>query len=156
MRPKEVKNLVDRAFALHRDIAAKNEELRKCKTLLVLEAQLNSEHLEENESGGSRWMAHGTDGAKARVNFPAPGIIAEFEAGSDKAESISALAGDKFRRLFKSLTIFQPVSEFRERVEVLLSRRSAQELIRLCEVEITPRVSFELAKEVKHQASADA
>ena len=156
MKPKELKNLVDKAFALHREIAAKSEELRKCKTLLVLEAQINPQYLEETENGGSRWIARGNTGALARINFPAPGIVSEVAAGSKKAEAISGIAGEKFRRLFKSVTAFQPVGEFRERVEDLLPHQAAEKLIRLCEVEITPRVSFELAKQAKDQDAAES
>jgi hypothetical protein len=147
---------VDKAFALHREIAAKSEELRKCKSLLVLEAEINHQQLEQTETGGSRWIAHGNAGVLARINFPAPGIIAEIGSGSKEAELAMEIAGARFKRLFKAVVIFQPVSAFRERAGDMLTRQAAEKLIGLCEVQISPRVSFELAKQEEQQAGARA
>jgi hypothetical protein len=137
---------VDTAVALHREIGGKAEQLKRIKLRLIEEARRHPETLALTETGGSRWTADGTDGCIARVNFPAPGIIAGIEAGADSLQKIEAIAGDKFRRLFTIAKIFQPVRNFRSRAADLLPAPRALELISLCENQIAPRVSFEVAE----------
>jgi hypothetical protein len=146
MKEKELKKLVDTAVALHREIGAKTEQLKRYKLRLVEEARLHPEALTLTESGGARWTAEGTDGCIARVNFPAPGIVAGIGSEAEAFEKIQASAGDKFRRLFMAVKIFQPVQNFREHVAALLPAPKAQELISLCENQVAPRVSFEVSQ----------
>jgi hypothetical protein len=133
MKEKELKKLVDTAVALHREIGGKTEQLKRLKLRLVEEARRHPEALSMTESGGTRWNAEGTDGCIARVNFPAPGIVTGIESGTEAKENIVAAAGDKFRRLFTSVRVYQPVPNFRARAASLLPAPKAQELIGLCE-----------------------
>jgi len=150
MKAKEIKNLVDNAVALHREIAAKSEQLKRLKAHLVQQARLNPESLVPTESGGTRWTAEGGDGCVARVSFPAAGIVAEIEPDDAPTKMMQAIAGDKFRRLFKAVRIFQPVEDFRSKVGAILPAQKAQALLELCETESAPRVSFEAAKPVEN------
>ena len=146
MKEKELKKLVDNAVDLHREIGAKTEQLKRLKLRLVEEARVHPETLAVTESGGTRWTAEGTDGCIARVNFPAPGIVAEIESDTEALEKIEAAAGAKFRRLFTSVRVFQPVRDFRKRAAALLPAPKAKELIGLCENQVAPRVSFEVSQ----------
>lgn len=146
MKEKEIKKLVDEAVTLHREIADKSEQFKNLKRRLVQQARLHPETLVPTESGGTRWTAEGSDGCIARVSFPTPGLIADIEEHSDKLPEIQTLAGDKFRRLFSAVKVFQPVEHFRTKAAALLPASTAQSLIGLCENEIAPRVSFEAAK----------
>jgi hypothetical protein len=146
MKEKELKKLVDNALALHRQMADKSEQLKCLKAHLVEQARLNPESLVLTESGGKRWTAKGSDGAIARVSFPAPGIVSEIDPESEKGRRVLALAGDDSRRLFNTVWILQPVKHFRENVAALFSKRKGDTLLGLCENEIAPRVSFEVAQ----------
>jgi hypothetical protein len=146
MKPKEIQKLVDDAVALHREIAEKSEAFKNLKARLVQQARLQPESLVPTETGGKRWTAEGSDGCVARVNFPAPGLVSELEEDSEKMPEIRALAGDSFRRLFGIVKLFQPVEHFRAKASVLLPVPKAEALIKLCENDISPRVSFETAK----------
>jgi hypothetical protein len=148
MKESEITKLVDTAVALHREIAEKSEQFKSIKARLVQLARLRPEALVPTESGGTRWTAEGRDGCIARVNFPAPGLIAEIEEDSDKLPEIRAVAGVNFRRLFSAVKVFQPVKHFRVKAATLLSASKAESLIALCENEIAPRVSFEAANHV--------
>jgi hypothetical protein len=154
MKTKELKTLVDNAVVLHRQIAAKSEQLKQIKASLVQQARLHPKSLVPTESGGKRWTVQGSDGCIARVSFPAAALLAEIEAESGATKQIQAIVGDDFRKLFTPVKIYRPVEQFRARAEALLSSEEAQTLLTLCENESAPRVSFETAKPAKDAAAA--
>lgn len=153
MNEKELKKLVDSAVLLHREISTKTEQLKALKADLIEQARLNPEALVSTQGGGKRWTAKGNDGCIARVNFPAPSLVSEIEAETDFAKKLQAIAGEKFRRLFNSVRIFQPTEDFRTQAAALLPASKAETLVQLCENESSPRVSFETAKSTQ-QAEA--
>jgi hypothetical protein len=153
MKEKEIRIMVDDAVALHREIATKTEQLKQIKASLVEQARLNPDSVISTKSGGRRWTAEGSDGCVARVNFPAAALISEIEAESTIEKHIQSVAGDNFRKLFKPVKLYQPVDGFRDRVAALLSAAKAQALLKLCENESAPRVSFETAKQVESAAA---
>jgi hypothetical protein len=98
------------------------------------------------DGGGSRWTASGTDGCIARVNFPAPALLSHIATEDETFDKIIALAGESLDDLFESRHYLKPVTDFREEVADALPRGSAAQLIELCQVECSPRVSFETAE----------
>ena len=146
--------MVDDAVALHREIATKSEQLKALKANLVQQARLNPEALVATESGGKRWSATGSDGCIARVSFPAAALISEIESDGEVTKQIQAIVGNHFRRLFTTVKFYQLIDDFRAQVGALLPKRKAEALLKLCEAESAPRVSFETAKRVEPDATA--
>jgi hypothetical protein len=96
--------------------------------------------------GGSRRTACGTDGCIARVNFPAPALLSHIDTEDETFDKILALAGESLDGLFDSVHYLKPIADFRDEVAAALPRRAATQLIELCQVECSPRVSFETAE----------
>ena len=153
MKEKEIRIMVDDAVALHREIATKSEQLKLIKASLVEQARLNPDSIISTRSGGKRWTAEGSDGCVARVNFPAPALVSEIEADSTIEKQIQSVVGDNFRKLFKAVKLYQPIDGFRDRAGALLSTAKAKALLKLCENESAPRVSFETTKQVEDAAA---
>jgi hypothetical protein len=61
-------------------------------------------------------------------------------------DKILALAGESLDGLFDSVHYLKPIADFRDEVAAALPRRAATQLIELCQVECSPRVSFETAE----------
>lgn len=154
MNSKQIEALVDDAIVLHREIAAKTEQLKALKANLVLEAHAHRDELTLTETGGKRWIAKGSDGSIARVNFPAAALVSEIEGLSEKAKQAQVIAGDKFRQLFTTVKIYQLVDDFRAQATALLPKRKADALTSLCESESAPRVSFEVTKRTAEEVNA--
>jgi hypothetical protein len=150
----KLQKLVDRAVALHREVSTKTEELKALKAELVQEAKLHPDALADTANGGKRWIAEGTDGCIARVNFPAASLVSEIDANGDLARQCQNLAGDQFRHLFAPVKFYQLAEDFRRKVAALLPSPKAEELTQLCESEAAPRVSFETTKQEAATPSA--
>ena len=142
----QLKKLVNEAVTLHRDIVAQSERLKLMKADLVREARLHENDFTPTNNGGSRWTATGTDGCIARVNFPAPALLSHIDTEDEAFDKILALAGESLDGLFDSVHYLKPVADFRDEVAAALPRRVAAQLIELCQVECSPRVSFETAE----------
>jgi len=142
----QLKKLVNEAVTLHRDIVAQSERLKIMKADLVREARLRENDFTPTNNGGSRWTATGTDGCIARVNFPAPALLSHIDTEDETFDKILALAGESLDGLFDSVHYLKPVADFRDEVAAALPRRAAAQLIELCQVECSPRVSFETAE----------
>ncbi len=142
----QLKKLVNEAVTLHRDIVAQSERLKIMKADLVREARLRENDFTPTNNGGSRWTATGTDGCIARVNFPAPALLSHIDTEDETFDKILALAGESLEGLFDSVHYLKPIADFRDEVAAALPRRAAAQLIELCQVECSPRVSFETAE----------
>ena len=142
----QLKKLVNEAVTLHRDIVAQSERLKIMKADLVREARLHENDFTPTNNGGSRWTATGTDGCIARVNFPAPALLSHIDTEDETFDKILALAGESLEGLFDSVHYLKPIADFRDEVAAALPRRAAAQLIELCQVECSPRVSFETAE----------
>jgi hypothetical protein len=154
MNSKEIEKLVDDAITLHREIAAKNEQFKSLKATLILEAHAHRDEQVLTESGGKRWIAKGSDGSIARVNFPAAALLSEFDGQSDKAKQAQQIAGEKFKQLFTTVKVYQLVENFRGQAATMLSKAKAEALTSLLETESAPRVSFEITKRAEVEANA--
>lgn len=139
----EIHKLVADAVALHREIAAKTEQLNTLRAELIYKARSHPDAQVMTESGGTRWTAQGSDGCIARVNFPAAALIFEVDAQSEFGSQVRAIAGENFHRLFATVTTYRPVDDFRLRVTSLLATPKAEALMALCHSEGSPCVSFE-------------
>lgn len=113
---------------------------------LIREAQRHKEDFSITENGGSRWTATGADGCVARVNFPAPALVSHIDTEDEIFDKILALAGESLDEVFESRHYLKPIAEFRDEVTAALPRRAAAQLIELCQVQCSPRVSFETAE----------
>jgi len=146
MNEAQLKKLVNEAVILHRDIAAHSERLKALKADLIREARRHKEDFMITDGGGSRWTACGTDGCIARVNFPAPALLSHIDTEDETFDKIIAIAGESLDELFDSRHYLKPIADFRDEVAAALPRRTAAQLIELCQVECSPRVSFETAE----------
>jgi hypothetical protein len=143
----QLKKLVAEAVALHREIAAQNERLKKLKANLVRESRFHKKEFTLTDNGDARWTVTGTDGCIARVNFPAPGLLAQIDSESETFDHVLALAGECMDQLFESVYFLRPISNFRQQAAGALPGREADKLIDLCQAASSPRVSFETAEQ---------
>jgi len=146
MTEAQLKKLVNEAVSLHRALTTYSERLKTLKADLIREAQRHKEDFTITDNGGSRWTATGTDGCIARVNFPAPALLSHIDTQDETFDKILALAGESLDDLFESRHYLRPIADFRDEVAAALPRRAAAQLIELCQVECSPRVSFETAE----------
>jgi hypothetical protein len=145
MTDRNLKNLVTEAVTLDREINEKAERLKAIKAKLVETARVNDHELLPTEGGGTRWTVEGHDGCVARVNFSAPSLKAKIDGEGKAIEKIKKLAGAAFIKLFVPTISFKPVANFRNEASALLEKADANKLIKLCQSDTTPRVSFETA-----------
>lgn len=146
MTEAQLKKLVNEAVSLHRALTTYSERLKTLKADLIREAQRHKEAFIITEGGGSRWTASGTDGCVARVNFPAPALLSHVDTEDETFDKILAVAGESLDELFESRHYLKPVADFRDEAAAALPRRTATQLIELCQVQCSPRVSFETAE----------
>ncbi len=139
----KLQNLVTEAVSLNREIAEQMERLKALKAMLVEAARERTHEHSPTEGGGQRWTAEGTDGCIARVNFPAPTMKSKIEGEGKAIEKIKEIAGKAFARLFQPTISYKPIENFREETKALLEKTDAGKLIKLCQTESAPRVSFE-------------
>lgn len=145
MTDRNLKNLVTEAVLLDREINDKSERLKELKSKLVETARVHDHELLPADGGGLRWTVEGHDGCVARVNFPIPTLKGKVDGEGKSIEKIKKLAGKLFNRLFVPTISFKPVSNFRDEAAALLEKGDANKLIKLCQSDTTPRVSFETA-----------
>lgn len=146
MTENELKKLVNEAVSLHRALTTYGERLKILKGELIREAKRHKEDFIITDGGGSRWTASGTDGCIARVNFPAPALLSHIATEDETFDKVLALAGESLDDLFESRHYLKPSADFRDKAADALPRRTANQLIELCQVECSPRVSFETAE----------
>ncbi len=146
MTDTQLKKLVNEAVSLHRALTTYSERLKTLKADLIREAERHKDDFAINENGGFRWTATGTDGCIARVNFPARALLSHIATEDEIFDKILALAGESLDDLFESRHYLKPVADFRDEAATALPRRTATQLIELCQTECAPRVSFETAE----------
>ncbi len=139
----KLQNLVTEAVSLDREISEQTDRLKELKAKLVEAAREHEDELVPTDGGGLRWTAEGNDGCIARVNFPAPSLKSKIDGEGKPIEKIKQLAGALFSRLFIPTISFKPVENFRDESRALLAKADANKLIKLCQTESAPRVSFE-------------
>ena len=138
--------LVTEAVSLDREISEQTERLKALKAQLVEVAREHEDEFTPTDGGGLRWTAEGKDGCIARINFPAPSLKSKIEGEGKGIEKIKQVAGAIFNRLFIPTISFKPVENFRDEAKALLPKGELTKLIKLCQTESAPRVSFETAE----------
>jgi len=154
MTQKHIQTLVTQAVLLDREISEKGDHLKELKTQIVEAARKNPKQFTKTDGGGCRWTATGDDGCIARVNFPAPTLKSKIDGEGKAIEKIKELAGRLFTRLFVPAVSFKPIADFREEVVAQLPKAEASKLIKLCQTESSPRVSFETADKADAKIAA--
>lgn len=151
MTENKLQALVMEAVELDREIAEKNERLKELKSALVTEAESREDEHVDTDGGGRAWTATAHDGCVARINFPAPTLKSKIDGEGKAIEKIRAASGKVFDRLFRPAVAYKPVDGFRDEAQALLGR-DAGKLIRLCQTESAPRVSFETKTAASEEA----
>ncbi len=131
-----IPQLVERGFAIHRQLTLLNEEFKKIKDRLKDEAAARlAEHLPllEKDSEGTQWIVC-ADGCECRIVFPDAKTKADFDPCTSDFLTIRSLAGDHFKSLFRKVTLFRPVERknFRGQVNNLLAPKAAGQILELC------------------------
>ena len=122
----DLRSLVRRGRDLDRAIKDQTDELKAIKLKLIL-------------AGAGDYA--GTDGAGAKVTFPARTLKpdeAAYEFACSKLERDGFVPG----RLFETVTTHRPIKGFREALRILLPASDAEEVISRCEVDSAPQVRF--------------
>lgn len=154
MTQKHIQTLVTQAVLLDRELTEKGEQLKALKAELVEAARKNPKQFTTTDGGGCRWSATGDDGCIARVNFPAPSLKAKIDGEGKTIEKIKEVAGRLFTRLFVPAVSYKPIPDFRDEVIAQLPKAEANKLIKLCQTESAPRVSFETADKANEKIAA--
>jgi hypothetical protein len=142
MTEQKLADLVTELVALDQDIRALEAKLSDGKARLVAEASSREEEHIQTDGGGWSWARTGLDGCIARVSFPAPTLKTKVDGEGKTIEKVRAAAGRFFDRLFAPTIAYRPVADFRNQAAALIGP-DARKLIKLCESESKPRVSFE-------------
>jgi len=143
MTENRLREMVRAAVLLDREIAASTELLKAMKKDLVREAETRRDECTPTDGGGLAWTVEGNDGCVARVNFPAPSLKASVDAEKPAGAKLMEMVGSRKDDLFTPVLRWEPVGNFRERVAELFDGSVARRIIRACETESAPRVSFE-------------
>jgi hypothetical protein len=142
MTDQKLKHLVTHAVELDREIEEKQAELKAVKQTLIAEAESRPEEHSDTDGGGKSWTAEGTDGNVCRVSFPADSLKDKIAGEGKTIEKVKDFAGKFFNKLFQPSVSYTLVPNFRDEAKLLLGG-SATKLIKLCQKESSPRVSFE-------------
>ena len=142
MTETKLKHLVTEAVGLDRTIREMEALLKDYKATIIAEAESRPEEHKPTEGGGTSLAFAGEDGSVASVAFPAPSLKAKIDGEGKAIEKIRAAAGRVFDRLFRPAVTYKPVDNFREEAGALLGK-DAGKLVKLCQSESAPRVSFE-------------
>jgi hypothetical protein len=134
-RQDPIPSLVERGFAIHQQLALLNDEFKKIKERLKVEAVARPAELVpllEKDSEGSQWIALG-DGCECRIVFPDAKVKTEFDPQDSDFLIIRSLADDHFKSLFSRVTVYRPTDRktFRAQVNNLLAPKAAAEVLEL-------------------------
>ena len=77
------------------------------------------------------------------MTYPADKLKDSINAASKDFIKIRQAAGEKFKHLFEAANYFQPVAGFRAKAVELLGALAGKKLIKLCESDNEPKISFE-------------
>ena len=105
-----------------------------------LRGRLSPEMLAVFETGVRYHMYH------ALAILAAAALLPRIDTEDETFDKILVLAGESLDDLFESHHYLRPIADFRDEVAAALPRRAATQLIELCQVECSPRVSFETAE----------
>lgn len=145
MNNSKLKIIVAEAVVLDRQKSEIEKRLKNYKQQLILEAQSREEEHVPTEGGGSSIRFEGADGCVAVVCFPARKLKSKIDAEGKVFDKVKTMLGNQVNRLFVPSVVYVPCEYFRDQAENILGRPDAGKLIKLCETESSPSVSFETA-----------
>lgn len=137
----KLKQLVSEAVALDRHIREQEARLKELKAALTAEAESRADEHTPTVGGGSA-IAFTGDAGVARITFPGQRLKEKIDGEGKTIEKVKAACGGHFVHLFTPAITYRLVPEFRERAALLLGKDAAK-LVKLCQTESSPRVSFE-------------
>lgn len=141
--------LVDRLIVLDRQIAEAEKRFKEARKALLKEARARKSEYTKTEGGGRSWIAQGSDGAIARVTFPAAKLRSALAEDSEVFGKLSGLIGkDGTKALLIEVVGYKLVQDFRAEALKAYPLEKAHEIIKLCQTKSEPTVSFE-TKEVQ-------
>ncbi|MCX6994164.1 MAG: hypothetical protein NT011_13620 [Kiritimatiellaeota bacterium] len=138
-----MRNLVDTAIKIEREIAEREAKLKDIKGILIMEAEECPNDQVATEGGGRSWTLEGKTGCIARVTFPSPTLKDKISGVGKTIEKIMQAAGKRFADLFEQVPAYRPKPDFRKLLDTQLDAVEARKLLKLCSTESAPRVSFE-------------
>lgn len=142
MNDAKLKALITEAASLDREIRDNTNRLKALKAILVAVADSNPDEQTPIDGGGSSWQMAGNDGCCASVSFPSPSLKNKIDGVGKTIEKVMLTSGKFFADLFEQVPSWRPKADFRETAAKLMGK-DARKLIKLCESETAPRVSFE-------------
>lgn len=148
MNDQKLKNLIDAAIVVDRQINALDEKLKGLKKQIAAEAQTREELAIATEGGGTSTMLEGGIGF-ARVTETARSLKSEVSPEAKDFSKIKEAAGDVFARLFVPEIVHKLVPNFRDQAAELLGEPAAKKLIKLCENKGQTKVAFETKEAAK-------
>jgi hypothetical protein len=147
LEPAVLEALVASAVALDRKVKEDTKRLNKLKGQLILEASLHPADQIATDGGGTSWTAKANNGELARVTFPADKLRDRIDPATPVGAKVLGLVGRTWQRFFRREIVFKPLDDFRDRVETAYPPKAAARLIKACETDSKPSVSFETATE---------
>lgn len=143
MTPEKLKVLVTRAVNLDRSITQDQEELKRIKEQLAVEAESRSDDATATEGGGTSLVFEGADGCIARITTAGATLKSSVKAEGRDIEKVREAADRFFPRLFETVIAYKPIAAFREEAVALLGPKDGGKLIKLCTNPGKTSVSFE-------------
>ena len=148
-----IRRLVDAALREKLAVAEHEKKFKAIKAKLAALGVGWRDEWEPTPGGGSSWIAQGT-GFIARITYPADKLKEAIDASSKAFIPIRKMAGDAFKHLFEAANFYKPVAKFREKAVEILGREKGGKLIKLCESDNEPKVSFEAGTIADHEEKA--
>ena len=142
-RKNRLQPLVDRGYAIHRQLVALNEEFKAIKDRLKAEAlarPLDRVPLHDPKSEGVQWIVEGKK-AECHIVFPNPRLRTDLELEHPTAVAIKSLSGDFFGALFRPVTYIEPIvrEKLRENAAEFLPPAAVTQLLDLCTTPSEPK-----------------
>jgi hypothetical protein len=142
MTDQKLKVLVTEAVKLDRKISELEDDLKRLKGELILEAKSRAEEQVATEGGGKSWVAQGCDGCICRVMFPGKSLKGSISGEGKAIANIRALAGPAFSKLFSPSIAYKPIPDFRNQATAMAGKNAAK-LIKAVTSDTAPKVAFE-------------
>jgi hypothetical protein len=153
MNEAQLKQLVEQGIAAEKEFTAAKERLGAIKKRLIAVAEGRKEDHLPTPGGGSSWLAVADDGSAARVTFPARSLKAKIDPSSKTGKKLMERFGCLVKELFEKRMVFVPVENFRALVRKSFRTDHAESLIKACETESEPTVSFETVARQEKEAA---
>lgn len=144
----KLRQLIDRAVELDREVSEKTAALKEIKSQLITEAESRDEERVAVDGAGSKWTCAGSSGCLCRVTFPGRRLRSSVDQGSKAGTKILNLAGSAKHQLFSPEVVYKPLPDFRDLARDIIGGGAAERLIKAMEMDSAVRVEFETKPEL--------